>query len=1026
LRNEAGLPLSVVHGLRPPSSSIWFQRFRLSSMDRSHQQHSSNSHSQPSDPPGSSSSSVVHAASAHTSVREDPSGHGSENGKNGHPLNSGHGTGQVSSSNAAHRGADPNAIQHGANLTENAAQGRQQQSQVSGGSALQPPASQRQQQQQPFHQHQQQHQQAASRLSPTTAAASSSQGHSSSSSTSNASSLPMSTAALAAAHRIATAQATGGSSSSVSTAQQLYASSTAQQQQLIAPQSQAQSSAQQVPRTWSVPNPLSAIPPPSGASGGSSSSSAAAASSATGRAPNPLPSISSSSSSAAASASATAQSRAALAAHAHSQRVALSQATKHQPQQQQQQRGSSTTVSQHLQSLQQQQEHVRQLQAQAQAQAQAQQQRVGVPHPLQQQQQEQQKQQQQQAQAQAQVRALHQQREQQRAHQQYVAEQQKLAQQQQQQYQQQQKRQAQYAQQQHAQAQQRLQQQQTVPQQQIRRPQKVVLSEQAKKALGQVIVSAIRSPDGNPDPALLKAAEAFGLPRNAILNAAKVARQRDAEKRKAAQAQQGGQVVSQSQQQRQQQHHHAVAPRIPQQAHSQSAQSQQHLQAPSSHLVQSPLAPSSHHGSSAQSSAIAHHHHQQQPISARSAHVPVQHVQYGTRPSQVQVPSRPTQPQAVQQQQQQPKSQQPSSASAQPPKTPTSASMTPTSSSSTSRPASSQPGQPENPWRRVHSGVFLVQKGRFMVLPNSVGAYTSRTSVSKTAGILRSTMKPKVSAASSAATMTVDPSTLQMAQWLQHQLRARKSQETTLLDPSKFRRIKIEPKKQFKALDRAARKARQTTAEGLLKTHKEWAKALLSHQQDFFKFHKNRKTEALKVARACRDTLDKEEKQKAKEDAAAERARLAALKSNDMTAYSKLLEETKNERLKFLMDKTEESFTQISTLLHQRESATAHHNPKDRRRKEGSSYYETAHFQSEEVRQPSILVGGDLKEYQLAGLQWLVSLYNNKLNGILADEMGLVSFPLVVDGEYLCLDLVSSRSSFTRSLDRAKPSRQFR
>lgn len=34
-------------------------------------------------------------------------------------------------------------------------------------------------------------------------------------------------------------------------------------------------------------------------------------------------------------------------------------------------------------------------------------------------------------------------------------------------------------------------------------------------------------------------------------------------------------------------------------------------------------------------------------------------------------------------------------------------------------------------------------------------------------------------------------------------------------------------------------------------------------------------------------------------------------------------------------------------------------------------------------------MGGDLKSYQLIGLQWLVSLYNNNLNGILADEMGL-------------------------------------
>lgn len=32
--------------------------------------------------------------------------------------------------------------------------------------------------------------------------------------------------------------------------------------------------------------------------------------------------------------------------------------------------------------------------------------------------------------------------------------------------------------------------------------------------------------------------------------------------------------------------------------------------------------------------------------------------------------------------------------------------------------------------------------------------------------------------------------------------------------------------------------------------------------------------------------------------------------------------------------------------------------------------------------------GATLREYQMVGLQWMVSLYNNKLNGILADEMG--------------------------------------
>jgi hypothetical protein len=31
--------------------------------------------------------------------------------------------------------------------------------------------------------------------------------------------------------------------------------------------------------------------------------------------------------------------------------------------------------------------------------------------------------------------------------------------------------------------------------------------------------------------------------------------------------------------------------------------------------------------------------------------------------------------------------------------------------------------------------------------------------------------------------------------------------------------------------------------------------------------------------------------------------------------------------------------------------------------------------------------GATLREYQIVGLQWMVSLYNNHLNGILADEM---------------------------------------
>ena len=55
-----------------------------------------------------------------------------------------------------------------------------------------------------------------------------------------------------------------------------------------------------------------------------------------------------------------------------------------------------------------------------------------------------------------------------------------------------------------------------------------------------------------------------------------------------------------------------------------------------------------------------------------------------------------------------------------------------------------------------------------------------------------------------------------------------------------------------------------------------------------------------------------------------------------------------------------------------------------------ATYYHVAHTEKESVTaQPDMLVGGTLRLYQMQGLQWLVSLYNNRLSGVLADEMGL-------------------------------------
>lgn len=38
---------------------------------------------------------------------------------------------------------------------------------------------------------------------------------------------------------------------------------------------------------------------------------------------------------------------------------------------------------------------------------------------------------------------------------------------------------------------------------------------------------------------------------------------------------------------------------------------------------------------------------------------------------------------------------------------------------------------------------------------------------------------------------------------------------------------------------------------------------------------------------------------------------------------------------------------------------------------------------------PFYIKNGELRDYQTRGLNWMISLYENGINGILADEMGL-------------------------------------
>ncbi|CDJ43110.1 SNF2 family N-terminal domain-containing protein, putative [Eimeria tenella] len=141
-----------------------------------------------------------------------------------------------------------------------------------------------------------------------------------------------------------------------------------------------------------------------------------------------------------------------------------------------------------------------------------------------------------------------------------------------------------------------------------------------------------------------------------------------------------------------------------------------------------------------------------------------------------------------------------------------------------------------------------------------------------------------------------------------------------------------------------------------------------------------------------------------------QKERMRLLKENDLEAYTKLVKQTKNERLQELLTATEEFLESLGRkvqvqkmetdkLLAQSQpsgdggdsTTTITEGPCGSNKGLGSRdrYYTLSHAVREEVRQPESLVGGTLMPYQMAGLQWMLSLYNNNLHGILADEMGL-------------------------------------
>ncbi|KAF8713998.1 hypothetical protein HU200_027988 [Digitaria exilis] len=100
---------------------------------------------------------------------------------------------------------------------------------------------------------------------------------------------------------------------------------------------------------------------------------------------------------------------------------------------------------------------------------------------------------------------------------------------------------------------------------------------------------------------------------------------------------------------------------------------------------------------------------------------------------------------------------------------------------------------------------------------------------------------------------------------------------------------------------------------------------------------------------------------------------------------------------------------------------------------EDSTLSEEERWEKEQANLVPLLTGGKLKSYQIKGVKWLISLWQNGLNGILADQMGLgktiqtIGFLAHLKGKgmhgpYLIIAPLSTLSNWVNEISRFTPS----
>lgn len=261
------------------------------------------------------------------------------------------------------------------------------------------------------------------------------------------------------------------------------------------------------------------------------------------------------------------------------------------------------------------------------------------------------------------------------------------------------------------------------------------------------------------------------------------------------------------------------------------------------------------------------------------------------------------------------------------------------------------------------------------------------------------------------------------------------------LNRADFRRARKPTLRDARMTEQAERRQRVDRERRAKHKHVEQLGVICTHGRELISTCRQAQDRVTRLGRAVLNFHAFTEKEEQKRIERISKERLKALKADDEEAYMKLIDTAKDTRITHLIRQTD---TYLDSLAQAVMAQQTEHGGVDFETEDGPTneatfgaqvqdepvedrtkvdYYAVAHRISERVtKQPSLLVGGTLKDYQLKGLQWMVSLYNNKLNGILADEMAsllLYMIPIrVLTTHFRVSERQSRRSPSSRSSSR--------